>query len=1007
MGVMDSLLQTESARVVSLPNGSHSDGRLGKAPMENGHCASQGGPKHKRQKISAVRDFPPGCGPSASRINWIPNEEAIVGVVRPDAENVVVSSNHMDMLDLVSADPNGTLLLDTENVNTSGGKMYDGSKNLNMMHIGVSDEEMVLQSGSKALSSPNSRNAVPHLSNLERILNRNYPPRRRVSAIRDFPPFCGQNASVLGKEECMEAHPSFRSSPQEESDSEGKPLKETVKTDENQIRVNGYDGDACMNEFGGDVSKITSGKVLADLEEHATTETKNRDGFGTSSKNMMTVAQEDTGEMSVVRPHATKRYRFDGKTGALIKSSERDVGVLEENPVRDIVVYGEHKQLDGTRSDFSVSDNQFQEEDSEGLQLALNRVIVQGLMASLNCPWRWEKGVCKPNYVSGTGQRERKKHNLLPPSKSASEEIIKAKGSEGSYCKRNSYSGRNAYENRSALVMRDGKDSLGHDRGQENFHLGQGSHVFDVTLPPHPRSSSGKGPGNDAIGARNKVRETLRLFQAVCRKLLHEEEAKPSRQNSHKRVDYLAARILKDKKKYIPVDKKVIGLVPGVEVGDEFQYRVELNMIGLHLQIQGGIDYVKHKGKILATSIVASGGYDDNLDNSDVLIYTGQGGNVMNGGKEPEDQKLERGNLALANSIHEQNPVRVIRGDTKTFESRTYIYDGLYLVERYWQDVGSHGKLVFKFKLARIPGQPELSWKVVKKCKKSKVREGLCVDDISQGKELIPICAVNTVDDEKPPSFKYITNIIYPDWCRPVPPKGCDCTNGCSELGKCACVAKNGGELPYNHNGAIVQAKPLVYECGPSCKCPPSCYNRVSQQGIKFQLEIFKTEARGWGVRSLNSIPSGSFICEYAGELLEEKEAERRTSNDEYLFDIGNNYNDGSLWGGLSNVMPDAPSSSCGVVEDGGFTIDAVEYGNVGRFVNHSCSPNLYAQNVLYDHEDKRMPHIMLFAAENIPPLQELTYHYNYVIDQVYDSSGNIKKKSCFCGSSECTGRLY
>jgi len=186
-----------------------------------------------------------------------------------------------------------------------------------------------------------------------------------------------------------------------------------------------------------------------------------------------------------------------------------------------------------------------------------------------------------------------------------------------------------------------------------------------------------------------------------------------------------------------------------------------------------------------------------------------------------------------------------------------------------------------------------------------------------------------------------------------------------------------------------------------------SCYNRVSQQGIKVQLEIIKTEAQGWGVRSLNSIPSGSFICEYAGELLEEKEAERRTSNDEYLFDIGNNYNDGSLWGGLSNVMPDAPLSSCGVVEDGGFTIDAVEYGNVGRFVNHSCSPNLYAQNVLYDHEDKRMPHIMLFAAENIPPLQELTYHYNYVIDQVYDSSGNIKKKSCFCGSSECTGRLY
>ncbi|KAF9592861.1 hypothetical protein IFM89_017826 [Coptis chinensis] len=64
-------------------------------------------------------------------------------------------------------------------------------------------------------------------------------------------------------------------------------------------------------------------------------------------------------------------------------------------------------------------------------------------------------------------------------------------------------------------------------------------------------------------------------------------------------------------------------------------------------------------------------------------------------------------------------------------------------------------------------------------------------------------------------------------------------------------VERNGGEIPFNHDGAIVEAKPLIYECGPSCKCPPSCYNRVSQHGIKFQLEIFKIKSRGWGVRSL------------------------------------------------------------------------------------------------------------------------------------------------------------
>ena len=77
----------------------------------------------------------------------------------------------------------------------------------------------------------------------------------------------------------------------------------------------------------------------------------------------------------------------------------------------------------------------------------------------------------------------------------------------------------------------------------------------------------------------------------------------------------------------------------------------------------------------------------------------------------------------------------------------------------------------------------------------------------------------------------------------------------------------------------------------------------MSKKGTKFQLEIFKTETRGWVVRSLNFIPLGSFVCEYIGELLKEKEAEERAGNDEYLFDIGNNYNDSSLWDVISQAV--------------------------------------------------------------------------------------------------------
>uniref|UniRef100_A0A453KN77 SET domain-containing protein n=6 Tax=Aegilops tauschii subsp. strangulata TaxID=200361 RepID=A0A453KN77_AEGTS len=89
-----------------------------------------------------------------------------------------------------------------------------------------------------------------------------------------------------------------------------------------------------------------------------------------------------------------------------------------------------------------------------------------------------------------------------------------------------------------------------------------------------------------------------------------------------------------------------------------------------------------------------------------------------------------------------------------------------------------------------------------------------------------------------------------------------------------------------------------------------------------------------------------------------------------------------------------------------GYTIDAAKCGNVGRFINHSCSPNMHAQDVLWDHDDRRMPHVMLFAEKNIRPLQELTYDYNYNIGNVR-KNGKVKEKKCFCGSSKCRLRLY
>ncbi|CAN6240525.1 unnamed protein product [Urochloa humidicola] len=625
-------------------------------------------------------------------------------------------------------------------------------------------------------------------------------------------------------------------------------------------------------------------------------------------------------------------------------------------------------------------------EESDGTNLVPEQLIVQALMAPDKCPWS------RRRKSSASASKSVPPRNKLKGNDSTPIKLLTGKVA--------------SRESINDETMEDNDDSNMEGDNSKVLVVYEEKREICVTVPPSvPFELHHTQPGD----ARSRVRKLLQLFQAICRKLMQVEE-----KGIHNvgRVDLEAMKALKKD----PIYQKLgptVGSIPGVEVGDEFHFRVELSIVSLHRPNQAGIDTTKVNGVPVAVSIVASGGYPDELSSSDELIYTGSGGKA-GGNKEADDQKLERGNLALKNCIETKTPVRVIHGfkgqsNSKVGQSRgkqtsTFIYDGLYEVVECWKE-GPKGEMVFKYKLRRIAGQPELALHAVQATRKSKVREGLCLPDISQGIERIPICVINTIDDMRPAPFKYITQVIYPPWHKKEPPTGCGCTNGCSDSIRCPCVVKNGGEIPFNFNGAIVEARDLIYECGPSCRCPPTCPNRVSQHGIKIPLEIFKTGKTGWGVRSLSSISSGSFICEYTGELLEDEEAEKR-QNDEYLFDIGSNYHDAELWEGLKSVVGVKSSTSSSETMEG-FTIDAAECGNVGRFINHSCSPNLYAQNVLWDHDDLRMPHVMLFALENIPPLQELTYHYNYKVGEVHDENGKEKVKHCYCGTSDCSGRLY
>uniref|UniRef100_A0A665XB91 Euchromatic histone-lysine N-methyltransferase 1b n=1 Tax=Echeneis naucrates TaxID=173247 RepID=A0A665XB91_ECHNA len=249
--------------------------------------------------------------------------------------------------------------------------------------------------------------------------------------------------------------------------------------------------------------------------------------------------------------------------------------------------------------------------------------------------------------------------------------------------------------------------------------------------------------------------------------------------------------------------------------------------------------------------------------------------------------------------------------------------------------------------------------------KLSQAEEKLLHSDIALGQERVPIPCVNSVDSEPyPDNYKYI-----PENCVTSPMnidrnithlQYCVCKEDCS-ASICMC-----GQLSlrcwYDKSGCLLpefcrEEPPLIFECNHACSCWRTCKNRVVQNGLRTRLQLFRTSKKGWGVRALQDIPKGTFICEYVGEIISEAEAEMR-QNDAYLFSLD-----------------DKPQDL--------YCIDARFYGNISRFLNHMCEPNLFACRVFTTHQDLRFPHIAFFANRQFSVVKSKLFN-------------------CECGSSKC-----
>ena len=143
-----------------------------------------------------------------------------------------------------------------------------------------------------------------------------------------------------------------------------------------------------------------------------------------------------------------------------------------------------------------------------------------------------------------------------------------------------------------------------------------------------------------------------------------------------------------------------IGELP-VEPGTVYRSRAELATAGVHRATQAGITGRAEEG---AESIVLSGGYVDDEDDGQVILYTGHGGRDPGSGRQVAHQTFTRQNQALVSSCLNGLPVRVVRGAghrSPNAPSTGYRYDGLYWVDSYWMEPGQDGFRICRFRIVQ------------------------------------------------------------------------------------------------------------------------------------------------------------------------------------------------------------------------------------------------------------------------------------------------------------------
>ncbi|XP_024440584.2 probable inactive histone-lysine N-methyltransferase SUVR1 isoform X2 [Populus trichocarpa] len=316
--------------------------------------------------------------------------------------------------------------------------------------------------------------------------------------------------------------------------------------------------------------------------------------------------------------------------------------------------------------------------------------------------------------------------------------------------------------------------------------------------------------------------------------------------------------------------------------------------------------------------------------------------------------------------------------------------------------------------------------------------------DITKGEEMVEIPWLNEVNSEFPPFFNYIPrNLIFQNayvnfTLSQIRAENCclACIGNCL-LSSTPCVCSSDTEhgfaytleglvkedfledcisltrdpqrqclsycrdcpLERSKNDEILEPckghvkRKYIEECWSKCGCHKQCGNRVVQRGIRCKLQVFFTpEGKGWGLRTLEILPKGTFVCEYVGEILTNKELyERKMQRTSSSKTEKHAY----------PVLLDADWCMKGVVKDEeALCLDATFYGNIARFINHRClDANMIEIPVKIETPDHHYYHLAFFTTRGVNALEELTWDYGIDFD---DTDQPVEVFPCRCGSKFC-----